>query len=104
MIDEDFQDFVKKDYNYLYLKIRKEAFLNTIYNKRSWEDISIGFQNRQFRNPNKYNNNFWHHFSNKYVSKKFVKSVTDCSNCINLNQDIHNLIFNKNTQLSKSIG
>ena len=103
LIDKDFQEFVKKDYNYLYLKIRKEAFLNTIYNKRSWEDISIGFQNRQFRNPNKYNNNFWHHFSNKYVSKKFVKSVTDCSNCINLNQDIHSLIFNKNTQLSKTI-
>ena len=45
-----YQGFVNKDYNYLYLKIRKEAFLNTIYNKRSWEDISIGFQNRQFRN------------------------------------------------------
>ena len=26
------------------LKIRKESFLNTIYNKRSWEDIAIGFQ------------------------------------------------------------
>ena len=61
---------MKKDDNYLYLKIRKEAFLNTIYNKRSWEDISIGFQNRQFRKPNKYNSDFWYHFSNKYVSKK----------------------------------
>ena len=93
IINENFQDCVNKDYNYLYLKIRKEAFLNTIYNKRSWEDISIGFQNRQFRNPNRYNNNFWHHFSNKYVSKKFVKSVTDCSNCVVLNQDIHNMLF-----------
>lgn len=93
IINENFQDRVNKDYNYLYLKIRKEAFLNTIYNKRSWEDISIGFQNRQFRNPNRYNNNFWHHFSNKYVSKKFVKSVTDCSNCVVLNQDIHNMLF-----------
>ncbi len=93
IINENFQDFVNKDYNYLYLKIRKEAFLNTIYNKRSWEDISIGFQNRQFRNPNKYNSNFWHHFSNKYVSKKFVKSVTDCSNCVVLNQDIHDMLF-----------
>ena len=38
--------------NYLFMKIRKESFLNTIYNKRSWEDISIGFQNKQFRKPN----------------------------------------------------
>ena len=79
----------------MYLKIRKEAFLNTIYNKRSWEDISIGFQNRQFRKPNKYNSDFWYHFSNKYVSKKFVKSTTDCSSCISLNQDIQNILFNK---------
>ena len=87
--------FLIKIYTICYLKIRKEAFLNTIYNKRSWEDISIGFQNRQFRNPNKYNSNFWHHFSNIYVSKKFVKSTTDCSSCISLNQDIQNIIFNK---------
>ena len=26
---------LKEDNNYLYMKIRKEAFLNTIYNKRS---------------------------------------------------------------------
>ena len=76
------------------MKIRKESFLNTIYNKRSWEDISIGFQNRQLRVPNIYNSKFWHHFSNVYVSEKYVKSTTNCSNCISLNQDIHNVIFN----------
>ena len=94
-LNGNLKDSLEKDKNYLYLKIRKEAFLNTIYNKRSWEDISIGFQNRQFRKPNKYNSDFWYHFSNKYVSKKFVKSTTDCSSCISLNQDIQNIIFNK---------
>ena len=84
------------------MKIRKEAFLNTIYNKRSWEDISIGFQNKQFRKPNIYNSKFWFHFTNVYVSKKFVKSITECSNCDILNQDIHNILFKDNAQLHTS--
>ena len=81
--------------NYLFMKIRKESFLNTIYNKRSWEDISIGFQNKQFRKPNIYNNKFWFHFSNVYVNNKYVQSRTDCSNCTLLNQDIHDILFKK---------
>ena len=81
--------------NYLFMKIRKESFLNTIYNKRSWEDISIGFQNKQFRKPNVYNSKFWFHFSNVYVSNKYVQSKTDCSNCALLNQDIHDILFKK---------
>jgi len=93
---------VENDTNYLYLKIRKESFLNTIYNKKSWEDISIGFQNRQFRQPNIYNSNFWYHFSNIYVSKKHVKSFTECSNCTILNQDIHNLIFKSEKEITKN--
>ena len=90
---------LKEDNNYLYMKIRKEAFLNTIYNKRSWEDISIGFQNKQYRKPNNYNSKFWFHFTNIYVSKKFVKTLTECSNCNVLNQDIHNILFQDNTEL-----
>ena len=81
--------------NYLFMKIRKESFLNTIYNKRSWEDISIGFQNKQFRKPNIYNSKFWFHFSNVYVGNKYVQSRTDCSNCVLLNQDIHDILFEK---------
>ena len=93
---------LKNENNYLLLKIRKESFLNTIYNKRSWEDISIGFQNRQLRVPNIYNSKFWHHFSNVYVSEKYVKSTTNCSNCISLNQDIDNIIF-KDQSLKQTI-
>ena len=93
VIGQNLSNYLNNDDNYLHLKIRKESFLNTIYNKRSWEDISIGFQNRQYRKPNIYNSNFWFHFSNVYVSKKFVKSYTDCSNCFSLTQDIHNLML-----------
>jgi len=82
--------------NFLHLKIRKEAFLNTIYNKKSWEDISIGFQMIQFRRPNIYNSKFWFHFSNNYVSKKYVKSITDCSACNTIKQDLDNILYDRN--------
>ena len=92
-----------KDNNYLYLKIRKEAFLNTIYNRRSWEDISIGFQNKQFRKPNKYNANFWFHFTNVNVNKKFIKSTTECSGCTTLKQDIDSILFTEKVITHKHI-
>ena len=41
----------------LILKIRKESFLNTVYNKLPWEDLLIGFQCKVLRNPNVYNVN-----------------------------------------------
>ena len=93
IIKSDVDKILKKDNNFLYLKIRKEAFLNTIYNRRSWEDISIGFQNKQFRKPNKYNANFWFHFTNVNVNKKFIKSTTECAGCTTLKQDIDSILF-----------
>ena len=95
--DEYLSQALKNEDNYLFLKIRKESFLNTVYNKRSWEDISIGFQNRQFRKPNTYNSKFWFHFSNVYVSNKYVQLTTECSNCTLLNNDIHNILFKKDS-------
>ena len=92
----ELQKELKNNNTFLYLKIRKEAFLNTIYNKKPWEDISIGFQMRQFRKQNVYNNNFWFHFTNKYVSKKYVKSLSNCSTCNTIKQDLDNIIFLKN--------
>ena len=93
IIKGDVGKILMKDNNFLYLKIRKEAFLNTIYNRRSWEDISIGFQNKQFRKPNKYNANFWFHFTNVNVNKKFIKSTTECASCTTLKQDIDSILF-----------
>ena len=76
----------------LMLKIRKESFLNTIYNKLPWEDLSIGFQCKVLRNPNLYNVNFWHHFTNIYTTSFNVRSVTDCSSCEKLNHFFDNEI------------
>ena len=97
------QKDLEKNKNFLYLKIRKEAFLNTIYNKKPWEDISIGFQMMQFRKPNIYNNHFWFHFSNNYVSNKYVKSISDCSACNTIKQDLDNIIYIKSKKKNKII-
>ncbi len=75
---------------YLHLKIRKESFLSVIYNKEAWEDLSIGFQCVVNRKPNLYNSKFWHHFTNIYITKKNVRSVTNCNNCEALNQELQN--------------
>ncbi len=76
----------------LVLKIRKESFLNTIYNKLPWEDLNIGFQCKILRNPNLYNVKFWHHFSNVYTASKNIKVVTNCSSCESLNHFFDNQI------------
>lgn len=80
----------KKNNNkkYLNIKCRIESFLNTLYNKEPWEDLTIGFQCLIYRYPNIYNVDFWYHFSNIYVTKKNVRSITNCNNCDKINQII----------------
>jgi len=75
-----------KNKRVLFLKCRKESFLNTIYNKAPWEDLSIGFQCRVLRFPNMYNFNFWYHFTNKYITDKHIRFSSDCSKCEKINQ------------------
>jgi CMP-N-acetylneuraminate monooxygenase len=75
-----------KNIKQLSLKCRKESFLNTIYNKSPWEDLSIGFQCMVDRIPNEYNYKFWYHFTNKYITSKNVRSSTDCNSCEKLMQ------------------
>jgi len=77
----------------LVLKVRKESFLNTIYNKLPWEDLSIGFQCKVLRNPNVYSINFWHHFTNTYTTSKNVRSKTNCGACTKLSQFFDNEIY-----------
>lgn len=80
----------------LYLKCRIESFLNTVYNKNPWEDLSIGFQCKVVRNPNEYNYKFWHHFSNTYITSKNVRYSSECNSCDKLNHIIDNAIYSKN--------
>lgn len=53
---------------YLLLKVREFEFYDVLRNRRPWEDLSIGFQLRVYRNPNIYNSRFWDHFTNIYIA------------------------------------
>ena len=77
----------------LYLKCRKESFLNTLYNKAPWEDLSIGFQCQFFRIPNVYNLKFWNHFTNIYTTKKNIRFSSNCGKCEKISDFFNNLKF-----------
>ena len=87
-------DFIYKDnkINKLFLKIRKESFLATIYNKDPWEDLLIGFSCKVLREPNVYNAKFWYHFTNKYISSKRVNAQLECNSCDIISQKIDDII------------
>ena len=70
----------------LFLKCRKESFLNTVYNLNPWEDLLIGFQCKVERYPNIYNAQFWSHFTNVYIKSKNVRKVKNCNSCEKINQ------------------
>ena len=59
---------LKEDKRYLKIKIRRGEFIDVLVNRKPWEDLSIGFQCKVYRNPNIYNSNFWFHFTNIYIS------------------------------------
>lgn len=86
------KSYIKTNYKVkkLVLKVRKESFLNTVYNKLPWEDLSIGFQCKVLRDPNVYNKDFWHHFTNTYTTSYNVRSVTKCNACETLKHFVDN--------------
>ena len=57
-------------------------------NKLPFEDLLIGFQLRIFREPNFYNTDFWHHFTNVYIDGAYFKFNEPCNSCEKLNQQI----------------
>lgn len=77
----------------LILKIRKESFLNTIYNKLPWEDLLIGFQCKVLRNPNLYNIKFWNHFTNFYITSLNIRSNSECASCEKISHFFDNQIY-----------
>ena len=83
----------ENDLKYLDLKIRREAFINTINHKLPWEDILIGFQCKVKRYPNIFNANFWYYFSNIYIHIDKRKYISLCNRCDVFTQKIDNLIY-----------
>ena len=79
----------------LVLKIRKDAFLYTLFNKMPWEDLQIGFQCLIQSDP-EYNFNFWYHFTNKYIRNKYIRDTENCSSCERLNFYVDESLSNLN--------
>lgn len=61
--------------------IRSEIFMAVIINMLPWEDFLIGFQCRIYRTPNIYEDNFWYHFTNEYISKENFRYSPLCGSC-----------------------
>jgi len=51
-------------HRYLRLKVRADVFRHTLRHGLPWDEISIGFNARMYREPNVYNRDFWSHFQN----------------------------------------
>jgi CMP-N-acetylneuraminate monooxygenase len=90
----------KKNKRIISIKVRKESFLNTIYNKLPWEDLTIGFQCQIYRIPNEYNSNFWFYFTNIYITDKNVRVKSKCNVCTEINQYVDNQLYKKNNPKS----
>lgn len=50
---------------YLRMRVRSDVFRWAMATGAPWEEISIGFQARFFREPDQYNLDFWDHFQNR---------------------------------------
>ena len=61
---------LKEGNRYLQIRVRRNEFFDVIRKGKPWEDLSIGFQCRIYRNPNVYNSDFWFHFTNQYISSR----------------------------------
>ena len=55
---------------FLQINVREYELYDVIKNGKPWENLSIGFQCRIFREPNIYNSKFWFHFSNVYIGRR----------------------------------
>jgi CMP-N-acetylneuraminate monooxygenase len=51
-------------HRYLRIDVRGDVFRHTLRYGLPWEEISIGFNARMYREPNAYNRDFWVHFQN----------------------------------------
>ena len=68
------EEAANRGLRYLQIKVRRAELLDVLLNGKPWEDLSIGFQCRIYRNPNIYNSEFWFYFSNVYIGNHVVIS------------------------------
>jgi len=56
-------------HRYLRLRVRGDVLRHTLRYGLPWDEISIGFNARMYREPNAYNLDFWSHFQNRLPSE-----------------------------------
>lgn len=64
------------DHRYLRMKVRSGPFRHTLFYGLPWEELSIGFQCRFYREPDQYNFDFWDHFQNELPR---TRPFSECS-------------------------
>lgn len=78
----------RHDVRYKQIRVRAAELMKVIRQGLPWEDLSIGFQCRVYREPNVYNADFWYHFSNVYVNDAVKTRTQDCAGCAILEQRV----------------
>jgi len=63
------------DDHFLRIKVKSHIFRYVLAFGFGWEEISIGFQARFYRNPDIYNRGFWDHFQDNLPSKPLIKEL-----------------------------
>lgn len=56
------------EYRYLRMRVRASSFRHVLRMGHPWEELSIGFQARFYREPDRYNFDFWNHMQNNIPS------------------------------------
>ena len=74
MVESIEEQAAEQGLRYVQIKVRKAELLDVVMNGKPWEDLSIGFQCRIYRNPNVYNSEFWFYFTNVYISDNVAVS------------------------------
>jgi CMP-N-acetylneuraminate monooxygenase len=88
-ISKIFQKIKSGNDRHLFIKAREDSLNMVFANKLPWEDLLIGFQCRIQRKPNIYNNDFWQHFTNKYIDKVNFRYKNPCDSCEVLFQQVY---------------
>lgn len=55
----------QREHHYIRMRVRSDVFRHVLRQGLPWDEITIGFQARLYRDPDIYNLGFWDHFRNK---------------------------------------
>lgn len=66
------------EYRFLRMKVRATSFRYVLLHGEPWDELSVGFQARFYRDPDRYNFDFWNHMQNNLPKAlPWDKQLTD---------------------------